>query len=118
MADIQTTVDSKFVALSMAIGNGPHNEVNVYAVQNIERPAAILKTGGQTNIKTIASDPVSGKFYAFAGANMLAFNKEGEFLKQYKLEPGDMHQMLVHPKGGKMLALGKDKFLLLDLPAD
>jgi hypothetical protein len=116
-ANIQTTVDSKFVALPIALGNGPNNAVNVYAVQNTERAAVILKSGG-LDIKTIASDPVSGKFYAFRQANMLAFNKEGEFQKQYKLEPGDMHQMLVHPKGGKMLALGKDKFLLIELPTD
>ncbi len=68
---------------------------------------------GRAGVYKVAFDPAVGKFYM---EGLLAFTKEGKLEKEYKLEAGAVHQMLMHPKGGKLLVLGADKFLLVELP--
>lgn len=112
---IQVSPDSKFVTLPSYAGNygaGSYGNVFVYPVENIERAEVTLEFGGPCGM-AISADPASGKFYA---NGLLVFDKEGKREKEYKLDAGDIKQMLVHPQGGKLLLLGTGKFLLVEMP--
>ena len=85
--------------------------MRIFPVENIERPEVVLNSVPQTWI--VGADPVTGKYYA---GGLQVFDKEGKLEKDYKLDTGAIKQMLVHPKGGKMLLLGSDKFLLVEVP--
>jgi hypothetical protein len=113
---VQVSPDSKFVTLPSYAGNygaGKYGNVFVYPVENIERAEVTLEFDGPSGM-AISADPASGKFYA---KGLLVFDKEGKREKEYKLDAGDVKQMLVHPQGGKLLLLGTGKFLLVELPA-
>jgi hypothetical protein len=113
---IQVSPDSKFVTLPSYAGNygaGRYGNLFVYPVQNIERPEVTLEFEGPSAM-AVSADPASGKFYA---GGLLVFDKDGKREKEYKLDAGEVKQMLVHPRGGKLLLLGTDKFLLVELPA-
>ena len=109
---IQVSVDSQFAAITCYGGNEPTHAINIYPVENIERPELMLQPG-RAGVYKVAFDPAVGKFYM---EGLLAFTKEGKLEKEYKLEAGAVHQMLMYPKGGKLLVLGADKFLLVELP--
>ena len=102
--------NSKIISVPSGITSGAG--INVYPVENIERPEVILKPG-KPDVWVANADPTTGKYYA---AGLLVYDKEGKLEKDYKLDAGNIKQMLVHPKGGKMLLLGSGKFLLVELP--
>jgi hypothetical protein len=112
---IQVSPDSRFVTLPCYAGNygaGKYGSVFVFPVENIERAEVTLEFGGPGGM-AISADPASGKFYA---QGLLVFDKEGKREKEYKLDAGEIKQMLVHPQGGKLLLLGTGKFLLVEMP--
>jgi hypothetical protein len=112
---IQVSPDSKFVTLPCYAGNytaGKYGNIFVYPVENIERPEVALEFGGPSAM-AISADPASGNFYA---DDLRVFDKDGSLKKQYKLGAGPMQQLLVHPEGGKLLIMGRAKFLLVEVP--
>jgi hypothetical protein len=110
---IQVSVDAKFVALPSYAGNyGTNYGVNVYPVENIERPEAVLQFGGPCGM-AFAADPRGGKFYA---EGLLVFGQDGKRERAEKLDAGEVKQILVHPAGGRLLILGTGQFLLVEMP--
>ena len=112
---IQVSPDSKFVTLPSYAGNygaARYGNVFVYPVENIERAEATLEFDGP-GATAISADPASGRFYA---GGLLVFDKDGKREKEYKLDAGEIKQLLVHPQGGKLLLLGTGKFLLVEMP--
>jgi hypothetical protein len=112
---IQVSPDSKFVTLPSGPGNwdaGKPNAILVFPVDNIEK-AAVTLVFAWPGTMAISADPATGNFYA---GDLSLFDKAGLLQKEYKLRVGQMRQMLVHPEGGKLLLLGKDKVLLVEVP--
>ena len=104
--------DAKFVCMPAYGGNGGKGAIHMYPVENIERPEVVLMPG-RPGVMVVNADPANGKFYALG---LMVFDKEGKLEKDYKLDAGNIKQMLIHPKGGKMLLLGAGKFLLVEVP--
>jgi hypothetical protein len=106
IVNIQVSNDSKYVTYPIA-------NRNVYQVENIQKPE--VQVAGREPLNVLAVDPVTERVY---GAGLEVYNKkDGALIKQYQLARDlDMQQLLVHPEGGKLLLLSKDKFLLVELP--
>jgi DNA-directed RNA polymerase subunit RPC12/RpoP len=106
---IQVSGDSKLVAYPTGAGNHGANGIWVFSVESFRKPEFSME-GVRT--QPIGFDPAGGNIYV-AGMNL--HSAAGILKKRYNTGDGAW-QHLVHPGGNKLLILGDNKFMYVEVP--